>query len=79
MALQTENMSYEELKEVVDGLTCRSISQLVVPQVPPRPFDLTCFPMTTMEKVDNAGVPGDIDYFAFTAHSVLPIRPSLRN
>lgn len=65
MALQTENMSYEELKEVVDGLACRSISQLVVPQVPPGPFDLTCFPMTTMEKVDNAGVPGDIDYFAF--------------
>lgn len=53
MALQTENMSYEELKEVVDGLACRSISQLVVPQVPPGPFDLTCFPMTTMEKAEK--------------------------
>ena len=76
MALQAENMSYEQLKEIVDGLTCRSISPLVLPQVPPGPFDLTCFPMTLMENVDNPGVhyfdvigdlPGDIDYFALSS------------
>ena len=76
MALQAENMSYEQLKETVDGLTCRSISPLVLPQVPPGPFDLTCFPMTLMENVDNPGVhyfdvigdhPGDIDYFALSS------------
>ena len=76
MALQAENMSYEQLKETVDGLTCRSISPLVLPQVPPGSFDLTCFPMTLMENVDNPGVhyfdvigdhPGDIDYFALSS------------
>lgn len=76
MAMQAENMSYDHLKEIVDGLSYRAIPPLVMPEVPPGSFDLASFPMTELEQDGNPGVhffdviaghPGDLDYFAISA------------
>ena len=48
MAMQAERMSYDNLKEIVDGLSCRSISPLVMPEVPPGSFDLASFPILVL-------------------------------
>lgn len=76
MAMQAENMSYENLKEIVDGLTCRAIAPLVMPEVPPGSFDLASFPVAALEGenpspsvhyldviVDH---PGEMDFFALS-------------
>ena len=76
MAIEAENMTLNDFKEVVEGLTCRSIPPIVMPEVPMGSFNLTTFPMQEVEDSDNPAVhyidiikghPGDIDYAALTA------------
>lgn len=75
MAMNPENMSYDDFKEIVDGLCCRAIPPLVMPEVPPGCFTLASFPMVEMENENNhvvhffdiiADHPGEIDYFALS-------------
>ena len=75
MAIEAENMTLNDFKEVVEGLTCRSIPPIVMPEVPMGSFNLTTFPMQEVEDSDNHAVhyidiikghPDDIDYAALT-------------
>ena len=80
MATQAENMDYDCLKEIVDGLSCRVISPSVMPEVPAGSFTLASFPMSELEGDGNPGAhffdiiadhPGDLDCFALsTAYKV---------
>ena len=76
MAMQAENMDYDKLKELVDSLSCRSISPLVLPEVPLGSFTLMIFPMTKVEGTENPGVhyfdlivdhADDIDFFGLSS------------
>ena len=76
MAMQAENMDYDKLKELVDSLSCRSISPLVLPEVPLGSFTLMTFPMTKVEGTENPGVhyfdlivdhADDIDFFGLSS------------
>ena len=76
MAMQAENMDYGKLKELVDSLSCRSISPLVLPEVPLGSFTLMTFPMTQVEGTENPGVhyfdlivdhADDIDFFGLSS------------
>ena len=73
MATQAENMDYDCLKEIVDGLSCRVISPSVMPEVPAASSTPPSFPMSELEGDGNPGVhffdiiadhPGDLDFFA---------------
>ena len=44
MAVEAENMTYDDLKEVTDGLTLRSIAATVSPELPRGCFDWLAFP-----------------------------------
>eukprot|EP00435_Cladocopium_sp_Y103_P031004 s1528_g7.t2 len=44
MAVEAENMTYDDLKEVTDGLTLRSIPATVSPELPRGCFDWLAFP-----------------------------------
>ena len=75
IAMNPENMSYDDFKEIMDGLCCRAIPPLVMPEVPPGCFTLASFPMVEMENENNhvvhffdiiADHPGEIDYFALS-------------
>ena len=72
MAIQAENMSYDTLKDIVDGLSCRAIPPLAMPEIPPGSFDLASFPMSALDVEGNPGVhffnviadhPEDLDFF----------------
>ena len=74
--MQAEIKSYDNLKEIVDGLSCRSVSPLVLPEVPPGSFDLASFPISELDVEGNPGVhffevipdhPGEIDSFALSS------------
>ena len=76
MAMQAENMDYDKFKEIVDSLACRSISPLVLPEVPLGSFTLMTFPMTEVEGTENPGVhyfdlivdhAEDIDFFGLSS------------
>ena len=71
-----ESMPYGNLKGVVDRLSCRSISPLVMSEVPPCSFDLASFPMSELDTEGNPGVhffdvipdhPGEIHFFALSS------------
>lgn len=74
MAMQAENMDYDRLKEIVDGLSCRAISPSVMPEAPAGSFTLASLPMSELEGGGNLGVhffdiidhPGDLNFFALS-------------
>jgi len=49
MAIEAENMTLNDFKEVVEGLTCRSIPPIVMPDVAIGSFNLTTFPIQEVE------------------------------
>ena len=53
MALEAENMTYDDLKEVVEGLTCRPIHAVYTPEQPRRIFNITTLPMRDLSANDN--------------------------
>ena len=44
MALVGEDLSYDDLKDIVEGLTCRNTAPNITPELPRGTFDLASFP-----------------------------------
>ncbi|CAJ1330067.1 unnamed protein product [Effrenium voratum] len=53
MALEAKSMSYDDLNEVVEGLTCRPINAVYTPEQPRGIFNITTFPMRDLSANDN--------------------------
>ena len=53
MAIEAENLSFDNLKEIVDGLTCRNVSPVVTAELPRGSFDLACFPKDDLDMCEN--------------------------
>ena len=53
MAVRAEDMTYEELKRVVDPLCCRWADAITTPELPLGSFDLLTFPMTELNEADG--------------------------
>lgn len=49
MAVAGEDLSYEDLKEIVEGLTCRMIPPNVTPELPHGLSDLASLPKDDLE------------------------------
>ena len=72
MAIQAEDMSYEDLKGVVEGLCCRGIDPFTSVALSEGSFSLVTFPMSELEAADNPAVhyfdlirdhPADVNFF----------------
>jgi len=53
MAIEAENLSFDNLKEIVDGLTCRNVSPVVTAEQPRGSFDLACFSKDDLNMCEN--------------------------
>ena len=53
MALEAENLSFENLKEIVDPMICRPISPVATAELPRGSFDILSFPTEDLNVNEN--------------------------